>query len=284
MSPEELLAALERARVGRRREGRVAVLDYGRARTRVFDVVFLLGLEEGACRAATARRRYRRGAAPRARGTARPADSVARDRYTLLHGLHASVTLVLVREAARRSRPREPRPVLARRYAALYGSRRSRATPAPRSLSLTWPIDAAPSERERLRAAAVSRSTTRTRPRPSPPRTAGRGASSARGRPSTDRRGSGRRARHLLGGPPLRDRARALRRLLVRLARRAHRGAEDDRCRAGPDPPGSGRAHGAQPLLRCCPRSSTRSATPRTSRPRSCSCGAASTTARSSRA
>ncbi|MCS7008256.1 MAG: hypothetical protein NZL88_11945, partial [Gaiellaceae bacterium] len=50
VSREDVLATLERARVrptasGER--GRVAVLDYARARTRSFEVVFLLGLEEG---------------------------------------------------------------------------------------------------------------------------------------------------------------------------------------------------------------------------------------------
>ena len=45
-----MLAALERTRVrpiGAGETGRVAVLDYARARTRLFDVVCLLGLEEG---------------------------------------------------------------------------------------------------------------------------------------------------------------------------------------------------------------------------------------------
>jgi hypothetical protein len=37
--------------------GKVAVLDHERARTRAFDVVFVLGLEEGASRAARGRRR-----------------------------------------------------------------------------------------------------------------------------------------------------------------------------------------------------------------------------------
>src|ERR671936_785758 len=50
LSPEELVAALERAEVRRSsatEPGRVAVLDLLRARTRRFEIVFLLGLEEG---------------------------------------------------------------------------------------------------------------------------------------------------------------------------------------------------------------------------------------------
>jgi len=49
LAPEELIAALERAEVPapQPEPGRVAVLDLLRARTRRFDVVFLLGLEEG---------------------------------------------------------------------------------------------------------------------------------------------------------------------------------------------------------------------------------------------
>ena len=48
--PEDVLAALEHADVrlaGAGEAGRVAVLDLMRVRTRQFEVVFLLGLEEG---------------------------------------------------------------------------------------------------------------------------------------------------------------------------------------------------------------------------------------------
>ena len=47
---EDVVAALERTRIppDGAGEGRVAVLDHERARTRSFDVVFVLGLEEGA--------------------------------------------------------------------------------------------------------------------------------------------------------------------------------------------------------------------------------------------
>ena len=50
LSADEVLAALEHAevRIGSAAErGRVAVLELARARTRRFDAVFLLGLEEG---------------------------------------------------------------------------------------------------------------------------------------------------------------------------------------------------------------------------------------------
>ncbi|HSI96818.1 MAG TPA: hypothetical protein VK926_00510, partial [Gaiellaceae bacterium] len=50
LSSEDVVASLERSRTraaGAGERGRVAVLDYARARTRQFDAVFLLGLEEG---------------------------------------------------------------------------------------------------------------------------------------------------------------------------------------------------------------------------------------------
>ena len=59
LSPDDVLVALERTSVPPESPaaGRVAVLDHERARTRSFEVVFVLGLEEGAFRAAHARRR-----------------------------------------------------------------------------------------------------------------------------------------------------------------------------------------------------------------------------------
>ena len=70
----DVLAALERATVAGERPGapgRVAVLDLLRARTRRFDTVFVLGLEQG-----TLPRRARRGAVPR-RGDAPQLESAA---------------------------------------------------------------------------------------------------------------------------------------------------------------------------------------------------------------
>ena len=160
VSPEELLAALERARVrpaGVGEKGRVAVLDYGRARTRVFDVVFLLGLEEGSM----PRRdrptplldeELRRELGGR---LDRP-DSVARDRYLFYTACtRALQRLVLVREAARDDGvPREPSPFWHDVRALYDPADASRATRRRALSSLTWAIDAAPSERERLRALA----------------------------------------------------------------------------------------------------------------------------------
>ena len=96
-----------------RREGRVAVLDHERARTRAFDVVFVLGLEEGA---------FPRRARPspllsdelrrELGGRLERPDSVARDRYLFYTTCtRASQRLVLVREAAGdEGVPREPSP------------------------------------------------------------------------------------------------------------------------------------------------------------------------------
>src|SRR3989440_8837478 len=50
LAPEEVVAAIERAEVRRAstgEAGRVAVLDLLRARTRRFEAVFILGLQEG---------------------------------------------------------------------------------------------------------------------------------------------------------------------------------------------------------------------------------------------
>ena len=138
--------------------GRVAVVDLLRARTRRFDVVFVLGLEEG-----TLPRRG--GASPfldddvrRALDAAgarleRP-DSVARDRYLFYTACTRPLErLYLVREAATDDgSPREPSP--------FWDEVRTLIEDAPRwtyqrRLSqLTWPVDGAPTERERLRALA----------------------------------------------------------------------------------------------------------------------------------
>ena len=170
--------------------GRVAVLDLLRARTRRFEVVFVLGLEEGSLprrgRGVAVPRRRR---APRARRRARldcSADPVARDRYLFYTACtRASRRLYLVREAATDDgAPREPSPFWDDVRALLRRRRRRRARRgAARCRSSTWPLDEAPTERERLRALARS-------PRP------------------TSRRGARARARERLGAAA-RARARA---------------------------------------------------------------------------
>jgi ATP-dependent helicase/nuclease subunit B len=164
LSADDVLAALERSEVRLARSGergRVAVLDLARARTRRFEVVFVLGLEEGSL--------PRRGATTpfldddvrseldgrdRARLT-RP-DPVARDRYLFYTACtRATRRLVLVREAATdEGSPREPSP-LWDEVAALFPAEEIARWTRRRPLSaLTWELEEAPTERERLRALA----------------------------------------------------------------------------------------------------------------------------------
>lgn len=165
LSPEEVLSALEHVevRIGTAAEkGRVAVLDLARARTRTFDTIFLLGLEEG-----TLPRRG--GASPflddDARGEldrkassrlVRP-DPVERERYLFYTACtRASRRLTLVREAATdEGSPREPSPFWDE-VVALYEPEDVRRWTRRRPLSqLTWELEEAPTERERLRSLAL---------------------------------------------------------------------------------------------------------------------------------
>jgi ATP-dependent helicase/DNAse subunit B len=164
LSADDIVVALERtdvrlARAGER--GRVAVLDLSRARTRRFDAVFILGLEQGSL--------PRRGLASpflddEARGEldgragarlARP-DSVARDRYLFYTACtRATRRLYLVREAATdEGSPREASPFW-HETQVLFDPDDVRRWTRRRALSqLTWALEQAPSERERLRALA----------------------------------------------------------------------------------------------------------------------------------
>ena len=150
---EDVLAALERLPVrlasAPGEAGRVAVLDLLRARTRRFEVVFVLGLEEGSF----PRRAHaspfldddaRRALDERSRARLVRPEPVARDRYLFYTACtRPSRRLYLVREAATDDgAPREPR--------ARSGTRRGRSsTPADvarwtrrRPLSaLTWPLE-----------------------------------------------------------------------------------------------------------------------------------------------
>ena len=100
---DDVLAALERTRVPPETPttGRVAVLDHERARTRAFDVVFVLGLEEGAFPRRTRPSPLLSDELRRELGgrLERP-DAVARDRYLFYTTCtRASQRLYLVREA-----------------------------------------------------------------------------------------------------------------------------------------------------------------------------------------
>ena len=161
LAEEDVVSALERARVrpvGAGEPGRVAVLDLPRVRTRTFDAVFVLGLEEGSLprRARVSpflddERRTALGAR-----LERP-DAVGRDRYLFYTACtRARVRLTLVREAATDDgQPREPSPFwdeVARLFPADDVARWTRRRPLS---ALSWPIDAAPTERERLRALSL---------------------------------------------------------------------------------------------------------------------------------
>jgi len=156
---EDVLAALERTRTrpARADSGRVAVLDYERARTRSFEVVFLLGLDEGSLPRRgrpspfldDERRRELGGRLERP-------DPVARDRYLFYTACtRAAERVVLVREAANDDGvPREPSPFW-NDVRALFDPDDIALATRRRGLSdLTWPIEAAPAERERLRSLA----------------------------------------------------------------------------------------------------------------------------------
>ncbi len=157
---EDVLASLERAEVrlaGAEEAGKVAVLDLNRVRTRSFDVVVLVGLEEGSL--------------PR-RGRASPfldddrrrnlghrlerVDQVSRDRYLFYTACtRAAERLVLVREAADdEGTPRVASPFW-QAVIDVFDPDDVRHATQRRALSqLTWPLDTAPTERERLRALA----------------------------------------------------------------------------------------------------------------------------------
>jgi hypothetical protein len=157
LTGEDAVAALERTRVApdAPSEGCVAILDHERARTRAFDVVFVLGLEEGAfprrprpSPLLSDELRHELG-----RRLTRP-DSVARDRYLFYTTCtRAAQRLVLVREAARDDgTPREPSPFWDDVRTLFAESEMNRATRRRALSALTWPLESAPSERERLRA------------------------------------------------------------------------------------------------------------------------------------
>jgi RecB family exonuclease len=163
LSREDVLTAVERAMLPRRPgddAGRVAVVDLRRARTRRFDAVFVLGLEEGSLpRRGTGSPflddETRRGLDERGARLDRP-DPVEQDRYLFYTACtRASQRLYLVREAADDDgSPREASPFW-HDVQSLYEADDVRRWIRRRPLSaLTWPLEDAPTERERLRALA----------------------------------------------------------------------------------------------------------------------------------
>ena len=157
LAADDVVAALERTRIppDAPATGCVAVLDHEHARTRGFDVVFVLGLEEGAFPRRSRPSPLLSDDARRELGARleRP-DSVARDRYLFYTTCtRAEQRLVLVREAAGdEGTPREPSPFWEDVRALFDEAEVHRATRRRPLSALTWPLESAPSPRERLRA------------------------------------------------------------------------------------------------------------------------------------
>src|SRR5947209_5271691 len=163
LSRDDVLAAIERLTLRPQRgdeAGRVAVVDLLRARTRRFDAVFVLGLEEGNLPRRGAGSPFlddeaRRGLEERGARLVRP-DPVLRDRYLFYTACtRASQRLYLVREAADDDgSPREPSPFWHDVQALFDGEDVRRWTHRRPLSALTWQLEDAPTERERLRALA----------------------------------------------------------------------------------------------------------------------------------
>jgi ATP-dependent helicase/DNAse subunit B len=165
LTPDDVVSALERAPVragGTGEAGRVDVVDLLRVRTRRYEVVFVLGLEEGtlprrgetspfldeeARRELDARLRRSRLAKP---------DPVERDRYLFYTACtRATRRLYLVREAANdEGGPHEPSPFWDEVLSLFDADDVRRATTRRPLSALTWPVEQAPTDRERLRALA----------------------------------------------------------------------------------------------------------------------------------
>jgi ATP-dependent helicase/DNAse subunit B len=163
LSPEDVAAALERQTLRPLRgdePGRVAVVDLLRARTRRFDFVFVLGLEEGSLPRRGASSPFldddaRRLLDDRGARLLRP-DPVGRDRYLFYTASTRPLErLYLVREAATDDgSPREASPFWDEVQAAFDAEDVRRWTRRRALSDLTWNLDDAPTERERLRALA----------------------------------------------------------------------------------------------------------------------------------
>jgi len=160
LTPDDLVNALERVELPAPtagEPGRVAVLDLMRVRTRHFQIVFVLGLEEGSLprrdRSSPFLDEDRRRALG---GRLEKPDPVSRDRYFFYTACtRASERLYLVREAANDDgSPREASPFWREVVAAFDPDEVAWATTRRPLSQLTWALDSAPTERERLRAVA----------------------------------------------------------------------------------------------------------------------------------
>jgi ATP-dependent helicase/nuclease subunit B len=162
---EDVLTALERLSVRQAsagEPGRVAVLDLLRARTRRFDALFVLGLEEGSLPRRSEPSPFldedaRRGLDERTRSRLVRPDAVARERYLFYAACtRPSQRLYLVRQAATDDgAPRLASPFWEEVRAAFDPADVARWTRRRPLSALTWPLEDAPTERERLRALAA---------------------------------------------------------------------------------------------------------------------------------
>jgi ATP-dependent helicase/DNAse subunit B len=161
---DDVLTALDRATVrgdAAGEPGRVAILDLARARTRSFEAVFVIGLEQGSLPRRDPTSPFFDDETRRELDVARGArlqrpDAASRDRYLFYTACtRPRRLLTLVREAATDDgSPREPSPfweAVCELFDADDVQRHTTRRPLAR---LTWPIEAAPTERERLRALA----------------------------------------------------------------------------------------------------------------------------------
>jgi ATP-dependent helicase/DNAse subunit B len=165
LAREDVLAALERLPIrlaSASEPGRVAVLDLQRARTRRFDAVFVLGLEEGSFPRRSSPSPFldddaRRALDERTRARLVRPDTVARERYLFYAACtRPSRRLYLVREAATDDgAPRLASPFWDETRALFDHADVARWTRRRPLSALTWALEDAPTERERLRALAA---------------------------------------------------------------------------------------------------------------------------------
>jgi hypothetical protein len=164
LTTDDVLVALEdvTVRIGSAGEtGRIAVLDLLRARTRRYDVVFILGLEEGVFPRRSSDSPFlgddERRELDEATGSrlAKP-DPVGRARYLFYTACtRPTRRLYLVREAATDDGgPRQASPFWDEARGLFAPEDVTRWTRKRPLSALTWPLEQAPSERERLRALA----------------------------------------------------------------------------------------------------------------------------------